>query len=114
MNEFEVFQKLDKECRPDSMPLPHKLFDNCKNVIAFSLMSYLISEAFDEMRKTEGNTNWVTEASKINDKSMGKMYMTKNKLRKELIYCLGKKFICDINEIDDKIFVKVNACYLFE
>ena len=114
MTPIEIYEKLVSECRPGSIPIPHKLFEgNCKPK-TFGMMSYLISESYELMIKTNGKSNWEVDCSCLNDKNMGKMYMTKNALTKELIICLTRKFILDLKEEEGKIFATINASYLFE
>jgi len=112
--ELAIFEYLDKDCRPDSTPIPHKMVAMPVKVEIFGVMSRLICEAFKKMRKSGGKSNWECDAKHfLGTKISEKRTVTANKLRKFLMECQGANLIEYSKEIGDEIIVKINVIMLF-
>lgn len=112
--EIALFNHLDKKCKENTTPIPHKLMDMPLKCEIYGFMCWIISQAFSEMRDSNGKSNWECDAketlgSKIDDKRV----MTVNSIRKCIMICQGNDLLESCKEDDGKIKVKVNASFLF-
>lgn len=119
MNEMEIFERLDKECKPDSTPIPNKIFDLWKGeeaIECWGLFIQVLGEAFQAMRGTEGKTNWYCDVSffssaekvgKKNVKTIPEILIILERLKE--LNCI-KSFTRE----KDLIMAKVNAEFLYE
>lgn len=109
--EIEIFKKLDSQCEPYSTPLPSLLLTNAVSCEVMGMCMYILCEAFQKMRDTEGKSNWEMNAS--SKEFLVKRDITANKLRKILMQCQAHGFIEYAKEVGKDIFVKVNVKSLF-
>lgn len=122
MNEMEIFEYLDKECKPETTPFPNKIFN--LRVVApgerpwgsWGLFFLLLSKAFQKMRDTEGKSCWMIDATFFTSpEEVGEKHTkTKTEILNILQGFLDKKAIKYFSVEADSIPVKINAEFLYE
>ena len=108
-----IFDYLDKDCRPNSTPIPNKLTDEIKipcELLGFFGTSFMY--CFHQMRESNGETDWKFDCSYFIDNICEKnKRMTKNQLHRFLLEFFKYKIITSIEE---KYIIKFNVTYLFD
>lgn len=110
-----IFNFLDKCCRTNSTPLPDEMFEIGIKIEFLGFMFSIISHCFQNMRDSNGFSNWECDVRKVLGSKVSKnKSLTLRGLRKYLKYCEEAGLIEYSKEFGDSIVVKINVIFLFK